>query len=77
MGRQSLGLFERIIRLSEYYLLDVEKEIIEKHCLEIASKIEPGSMIVDLGCGCVVQAGTCAYQSLSAMNLVLSIQEYQ
>ena len=74
---RGLGLFEQLTRLPEYYLSRVEKEIIEKHCVEIASKIEPGSMIVDLGCGYVLQAGACAYQSLSAMNLILSTQEYQ
>ena len=74
---RGLGLFERVTRLPEYCLSHVEKEIIEKNCLEIASKIEPESMIVGLGCGYVVQTGACAYQSLSAMDLDLSIQEYQ
>ena len=48
---RGLQLFEKITQLPDYYISSLEKHIIEQHCEDIARKIQPGSMIVDLGCG--------------------------
>ena len=48
---RGLQLFEKITQLPDYYISGLEKQIMEQHCEDIAGKIQPGSMIVDLGCG--------------------------
>ena len=48
---RGLQLFEEITQLPDYYISGLEKQIIEQHCEDIAKKVQPGSMIVDLGCG--------------------------
>ena len=48
---RGLQLFEKITQLPDYYISGLEKQILEQHCEDIARKIQPGSMIIDLGCG--------------------------
>ena len=48
---EGLQLFEKITQLPDYYISGLEKQTIEQHCEDIARKIQPGSMVVDLGCG--------------------------
>ena len=48
---RGLQLFDKVTQLPDYYISGLEKQILEQHCEDIARKIQPGSMIVDLGCG--------------------------
>jgi dimethylhistidine N-methyltransferase len=49
----SLGsrLFEAICELPEYPLMRTERAIVEAHVHEIAARIGPGSVLIDLGAG--------------------------
>ncbi|KAI9679296.1 MAG: hypothetical protein M1817_005316 [Caeruleum heppii] len=46
-----LKLFEDITYLPDYYLTNAEIETLELHATEIAARIVPGSMVVELGSG--------------------------
>lgn len=50
---QGLKRFEAITYTKEYYPTNCEIELLEKHSHEIAQKIEPDSVIVELGSGCL------------------------
>ncbi|KAF1955820.1 hypothetical protein CC80DRAFT_492772 [Byssothecium circinans] len=46
-----LRLFEKITYLEEYYLTNAEIEVLERYADRIAERIEPGSVVVELGSG--------------------------
>ncbi|KAH7089271.1 hypothetical protein FB567DRAFT_591382 [Paraphoma chrysanthemicola] len=46
-----LRLFEDITYLDEYYLTNAEIEVLENYADEIAQRIQPGSVLVELGSG--------------------------
>jgi len=49
--QQGLQLFEAITYSSEYYLTEAEIEIFEQHGQEMAKKIAPGTVLIELGSG--------------------------
>ncbi|EXJ81082.1 hypothetical protein A1O3_07370 [Capronia epimyces CBS 606.96] len=50
---QGLKRFESITYTEEYYPTKSEIELLERHSHEIAHRIAPGSLIVELGSGCL------------------------
>ncbi|KAJ9644742.1 hypothetical protein H2199_003705 [Coniosporium tulheliwenetii] len=46
-----LRLFEKITYLDEYYLTNAEIEVLQTYADRIAARIQPGSLIVELGSG--------------------------
>ncbi|KAI9797452.1 MAG: hypothetical protein M1833_005492 [Piccolia ochrophora] len=46
-----LKLFEDITYLEEYYLTNAEIDVLSRHAEDIASRIRPGTMVVELGSG--------------------------
>jgi uncharacterized SAM-dependent methyltransferase len=46
-----LKLFEEITYLEEYYLTGAEIEVLEKYADDIAERIQPDSIVVELGSG--------------------------
>ncbi|KAJ4334700.1 hypothetical protein N0V95_009101 [Ascochyta clinopodiicola] len=46
-----LRLFEKITYLDEYYLTNAEIEVLEAYAEQIARRVQPGSIIVELGSG--------------------------
>jgi len=48
---EGLLLFEKITYLQEYYLTNAEIDLLEKYATSIADKIQPGSIVVELGSG--------------------------
>jgi L-histidine Nalpha-methyltransferase / hercynylcysteine S-oxide synthase len=46
-----LNLFEKITYLEEYYLTNTEIDVLEKYADHIAERIQPNSIIVELGSG--------------------------
>lgn len=46
-----LQLFDEITRLEEYYLTNAERTILQNHADEIASRVNSGTIIVELGSG--------------------------
>lgn len=48
---QGLKLFEDITYLDEYYLTNAEIKVLQDHADRIASFIQPGSQVVELGSG--------------------------
>jgi uncharacterized SAM-dependent methyltransferase len=46
-----LRLFEKITYLDEYYLTNAEIEVLEAYADRVAEKIQPGSVVVELGSG--------------------------
>ncbi|EHY59216.1 Ergothioneine biosynthesis protein 1 [Exophiala dermatitidis] len=50
---QGLKRFEAITYVPEYYPTNCEIELLEKHSHDIAQRIEPNSIIVELGSGCL------------------------
>lgn len=48
---QGLKLFEKITYLDEYYLTNAEIEVLENYADEIAKRIKPGGIVVELGSG--------------------------
>jgi L-histidine Nalpha-methyltransferase / hercynylcysteine S-oxide synthase len=46
-----LRLFERITYLEEYYLTNTEIEVLEKYAGHIAERIQPNSIVLELGSG--------------------------
>jgi uncharacterized SAM-dependent methyltransferase len=46
-----LKLFEQITYLDEYYLTNAEIEVLETYADHIAERIQPGSIVVELGSG--------------------------
>jgi uncharacterized SAM-dependent methyltransferase len=46
-----LRLFEKITYLDEYYLTNAEIEVLEAYADSIAEKIQPGSIVMELGSG--------------------------
>ena len=51
--QEGLKLFEDITYTDEYYLTQTEIGILERSSNEIAQKIQPGSMLIELGSGLV------------------------
>lgn len=50
-NEHGLKRFERVTYAKEYYLTNCEIELLKQHSHQIASRIEPGSVIVELGSG--------------------------
>ncbi|KAI2615343.1 histidine-specific methyltransferase [Hypoxylon sp. NC1633] len=50
-----LGLryFEHVTYVPEYYLTNTEISLLEEHSLHLAHSIEPGTIILELGSGCL------------------------
>lgn len=48
---EGLKLFEKITYLEEYYLTNAEIEVLENYADEIAKRIQPGGIVVELGSG--------------------------
>lgn len=48
---KGLKLFERITYLEEYYLTNAEIEVLERHADAIAKRLQPGSIVLELGSG--------------------------
>ena len=46
-----LRLFEEITYLDEYYLTNAEIEVLETFADQIAERVRPGSVVVELGSG--------------------------
>jgi L-histidine Nalpha-methyltransferase / hercynylcysteine S-oxide synthase len=46
-----LRLFEKITYLEEYYLTNMEIKVLEEYADQIAEKIKPNSIILELGSG--------------------------
>jgi len=46
-----LRLFEKITYLDEYYLTNAEIEVLKTYAMQIAERIKPGSVVVELGSG--------------------------
>jgi uncharacterized SAM-dependent methyltransferase len=46
-----LKLFEKITYLDEYYLTNAEIEVLETYADNIADRIKPNSIVVELGSG--------------------------
>ncbi len=46
-----LQLFEDITYLDEYYLTNAEIEVLESYAEQIAQRIQPGSLVIELGSG--------------------------
>ena len=46
-----LRLFEEITYLDEYYLTNAELEILREHAGDMAHRIRPGSVVMELGSG--------------------------
>lgn len=49
--QRGLHLFEAITYSDEYYLTKSEIEILEQHAPEMAEKIAPGTILIELGSG--------------------------
>lgn len=48
---KGLKLFEKITYLEEYYLTNAEIEVLERNADAIAKRLQPGSIILELGSG--------------------------
>lgn len=46
-----LRLFEKITYVEDYYLTNSEIEVLETYANEIAERVRPGSVVVELGSG--------------------------
>ena len=55
---QGSNLFEELTILEEYYLYKADLELLEKNPMDIAEAILPGSLFVELGCGCAKKTAT-------------------
>lgn len=53
-NEKGLKLFEAVTHLKEYYLNHVEMDILEQRSDDIARRIRPNSMVIDLGSGQVL-----------------------
>ena len=51
---RGLKLFEDITYLEEYYLTNTEIAVLERYADNIAEEIKPGSILLELGSGCVL-----------------------
>lgn len=50
-SEKGLQLFEEITYLDEYYPTNAEIEVLKNHAASIAKRIQPGSILVELGSG--------------------------
>lgn len=50
---KGLQHFEAVTYSPEYYLTNCEIELLEQHCDKIAREIAPGSIVLELGSGCL------------------------
>ena len=46
-----LKLYEKLTYLPEYYLIDAEIEVLEQYAKNIAERIQPNSIVLELGSG--------------------------
>ncbi|KIW67466.1 hypothetical protein, variant [Phialophora macrospora] len=52
-NEHGLKPFEAVTYAPEYYLTNCEIELLQRHSRKIADRVEPGSVIVELGSGCL------------------------
>ncbi|KAI0172946.1 histidine-specific methyltransferase [Hypoxylon sp. FL1284] len=50
---QGLRYFEEVTYAPEYYLTNTEIDLLRKHSLRLVRNIEPGTIILELGSGCL------------------------
>lgn len=50
-NERGLKIFEAITYSKEYYLTRSEIDVLERYSVEIAGKMKPGTMLVELGSG--------------------------
>ncbi|KAK7986968.1 hypothetical protein PG988_001956 [Apiospora saccharicola] len=50
-NERGLKLFEEVTYVPEYYLTNTEIELLKAHSLELADRIEPGTILLELGSG--------------------------
>lgn len=48
---EGLDLFDALTQTPAYYLHDKEVEILAQHANDMAERIPPGSVLIELGCG--------------------------
>jgi len=60
---KGLKLFEKITYLDEYYLTNAEIQILEQHADAIARRLQPGSIVLELGSGLGITHGVHEYQT--------------
>ena len=58
-NEKGLKLFEAVTHLKEYYLNQIEMEILEQRSDDIARRIKPKTMVIDLGSGQVLFLQQC------------------
>ncbi|KAK6860772.1 hypothetical protein PG995_004408 [Apiospora arundinis] len=56
-NEKGLRLFEEVTYTPEYYLTNAEISLLETHSRELAQEIEPGTIILELGSGCLRKTG--------------------
>ncbi|KAI1137624.1 histidine-specific methyltransferase [Hypoxylon sp. FL0543] len=52
-NEQGLRHFEQVTYTPEYYLTNTEISLLEQHSIQIAHSIEPGTILLELGSGCL------------------------
>ncbi|KAI1078348.1 hypothetical protein F5B20DRAFT_591981 [Whalleya microplaca] len=50
---QGLKYFEQVTYVPEYYLTNIEIDLLEKHSLDLARNIRLGTILLELGSGCL------------------------
>ncbi|KAK8850846.1 hypothetical protein PGQ11_013325 [Apiospora arundinis] len=56
-NEKGLRLFEEVTYTPEYYLTNTEISLLETHSGELARQIEPGTILLELGSGCLRKTG--------------------
>ncbi|OTA99003.1 hypothetical protein M426DRAFT_68639 [Hypoxylon sp. CI-4A] len=54
---QGLKYFEQVTYAPEYYLTNKEISLLEEHSIDIARSIKPGTILLELGSGCLRKTG--------------------
>ncbi|KAK3179272.1 hypothetical protein K4F52_009243 [Lecanicillium sp. MT-2017a] len=54
---KGLGLFDALTQTPTYYLHDKEVEILAQYANDMAARIPPGSVLIELGCGSLRKTG--------------------
>ncbi|KAI6089217.1 hypothetical protein F4821DRAFT_257367 [Hypoxylon rubiginosum] len=52
-NEQGLRYFEQVTYAPEYYLTNIEIQLLREHSVHLARNIEPGTIILELGSGCL------------------------